>query len=174
MKRRGWIVVSRDVLLSALHDLTDPMVLKEEMEKSLKQLLADADIHAEAKVTGPPRGRNFKLVFQGTPGIGAIHVDAVLNYIRNNGDWREINTINDDKKSCKIFAEKDKSKRALATEAAGRRLLLVAKNTFPERDWRLGRRGGRLSIDWIPHCPPRGFPAGSDAAQAELRGCFQI
>ena len=108
---------------------------------------------------GPEFGKDFTLVFQGTPVCAAKCADDALESLRTNERdsegrpvWKQMHVPPRlaGAEPIRIFVNRDRNNLERVTTQATKRLSRAVAATFPERAVDIIRRHGEVALDWVP------------------------
>ena len=140
-----------DVVVANLEGLV--LFQKEELEKSLKQIMSQTQINCKFEIPGPPVARRYSVIFSG-PGWEES-VQRLLRARKKDGAWERFEVKTPEGGSVKLFYGPDKSPKAVRLETISRKFAKYLPDTFPKhRDDEVkyfGRQDGMVLLNgnWL-------------------------
>ena len=123
------------------------------VESAFSKLLADAGVvDGKCTISGPSAGKYFKIAFIDN-NVGAPRARNIFNFMRNDGDWREIyadvpqSAAQGLGSKVRIYIGADKSPRAKRVEMATRKALLAVREIYPDKRFSARRSEGIIYVD---------------------------
>ena len=104
---------------------------------------------AQAKVTGPGVGKNFRIQFNGEVPAAARRAKKLVDSLRDaSGAWEDVTVAKPTGGTEKVFIGHDRSTNQLACSFNARSLGDVVRDLYPHMDLHVARNSGVISSRW--------------------------
>ena len=128
------------------------LVSKDAVREEIKKWITDAGTTLQQyDLEGPLLGRVFLIKFKAEPHIAARRARKAFTMLRSaDGVWIQFEVETPTGDRCKFYINEDKSKKAIATEVAARRLHKAASECMPLLKVHSVRKDGVITVNWNP------------------------
>ena len=126
---------------------TEALVSKAAIVTAMQNLAKDAKLPENSTDTfGLTAGRYFKVVCNKGSNMGAITAASILNFVRNDGDWRSL-SADSPGGPVRFYIDEDKSPRQKRVELGGRKLRQAFAEVAPDLHIQLRKKEAQISAD---------------------------